>query len=160
MSKPGLISMKRDQSEVILLELHKFCFLLIHCIDSQPPCFMNNTWISALHLQHSVTLPFFSHFAQITWPATPSKRDECKWAGKDLGVSPVHTHDSIMIWTLPTVPASVVAQICAAVLHACVWFLKFLWGLCFFGHPATLNMQTTMQNRSDCLDPAPKSAVK
>ncbi|XP_061663906.1 semaphorin-3aa isoform X1 [Syngnathoides biaculeatus] len=22
---------------------------------------------------------------QITWPATPSKRDECKWAGKDLG---------------------------------------------------------------------------
>ncbi|GAA6104978.1 semaphorin-3aa, partial [Tachysurus ichikawai] len=24
---------------------------------------------------------------QIAWPATPSKRDECKWAGKDLGVS-------------------------------------------------------------------------
>uniref|UniRef100_A0AAR2IRU2 Uncharacterized protein n=1 Tax=Pygocentrus nattereri TaxID=42514 RepID=A0AAR2IRU2_PYGNA len=23
---------------------------------------------------------------QIAWPATPSKRDECKWAGKDLGV--------------------------------------------------------------------------
>ncbi|RVE56737.1 hypothetical protein OJAV_G00223890 [Oryzias javanicus] len=22
---------------------------------------------------------------QIAWPATPSKRDECKWAGKDLG---------------------------------------------------------------------------
>uniref|UniRef100_A0A8C1AIT0 Sema domain, immunoglobulin domain (Ig), short basic domain, secreted, (semaphorin) 3Aa n=1 Tax=Cyprinus carpio carpio TaxID=630221 RepID=A0A8C1AIT0_CYPCA len=24
---------------------------------------------------------------QIAWPATPSKRDECKWAGKDLGVN-------------------------------------------------------------------------
>lgn len=31
---------------------------------------------------------FFLIFAQIAWPATPSKRDECKWAGKDLGVSP------------------------------------------------------------------------
>lgn len=33
--------------------------------------------------------------AQITWPATPSKRDECKWAGKDFGVSshsPWHPH--------------------------------------------------------------------
>lgn len=26
-------------------------------------------------------------FAQIAWPATLSKRDECKWAGKDFGVS-------------------------------------------------------------------------
>lgn len=24
-------------------------------------------------------------YKQIPWPATPSKRDECKWAGKDLG---------------------------------------------------------------------------
>ncbi|XP_061571175.1 semaphorin-3aa [Cololabis saira] len=24
-------------------------------------------------------------YKQIAWPATPSKRDECKWAGKDLG---------------------------------------------------------------------------
>lgn len=30
---------------------------------------------------------------QIAWPATPSKRDECKWAGKDFWVSPeLHSH--------------------------------------------------------------------
>lgn len=39
-----------------------------------------------LHFGRRVTLRTLS-FAQIAWPATPSKRDECKWAGKDLGVS-------------------------------------------------------------------------